>query len=353
MKSSKLFVLEKSEMKTNQLFEHEMSVVSTAEKVSAEIGAAIKYDDFKLILAEYKKLLKTTSRLVRHSDRMETNLNISAKEAREKSEQLEALSNQLAKYLSPQVYDSIFSGTREVALTSSRKKLTIFFSDIVEFTKLSENIESEELTGLLNCYLTEMSHVALKHGATIDKYIGDAIVIFFGDPKSKGIKEDALSCVKMAIEMKSKMFELRNHWKTFGLEEPLQSRMGIHTGFCTVGNFGSENRMDYTVIGSGVNLASRLESASEPDKILMSYDTYNYVKDTIPCVENKPIVAKGFSEPIRTFSVIDELENKKIISITIGDNRLDASMENLTKDQLEKLKLELSSALESIEIHTK
>ena len=88
MKSSKPFVLEKSKMKTNQLFEHEMSVVSTAEKVSAKIGAAIKYDDFNLILAEYKKLLKTTSRLVRHSDRMETNLNISAKEAREKSEQL-------------------------------------------------------------------------------------------------------------------------------------------------------------------------------------------------------------------------------------------------------------------------
>lgn len=338
-------------MKSSQIFEHEMNVVSKAEKVRVENGNAVSYEDFEKILGEYKKLLKTTSRLVRHSDRMEINLNITAKEAREKSEQLEALSNQLAKYLSPQVYDSIFSGTREVSLTSSRKKLSIFFSDIVNFTKLSESIESEELTGLLNYYLTEMSHIALKHGATIDKYIGDAIVIFFGDPETKGIEEDALSCVKMAIEMKSKMFELRNHWKQYGLAEPLQSRMGIHTGFCTVGNFGSENRMDYTVIGSGVNLAARLESASEPGNILMSYDTYNYVKNTIPCVEKKQILAKGFPEPIRTFSVIDEKDVEDIISITIGDNRLDASIEELNKEQLKKLKDDLCSALDNLENH--
>ena len=338
-------------MKSSQIFEHEMNVLSKAEKVRVEDGNSVSYEDFEKILGEYKKLLKTTSRLVRHSDRMEINLNITAKEAREKSEQLEALSNQLAKYLSPQVYDSIFSGTREVSLTSSRKKLSIFFSDIVNFTKLSESIESEELTGLLNYYLTEMSHIALNHGATIDKYIGDAIVIFFGDPETKGIEEDALSCVKMAIEMKSKMFELRNHWKHYGLAEPLQSRMGIHTGFCTVGNFGSENRMDYTVIGSGVNLAARLESASEPGNILMSYDTYNYVKNTIPCVEKKQILAKGFPEPIRTFSVIDEKDVEDIISITIGDNRLDASVEELTKEQLKKLKDDLCSALDNLENH--
>ena len=338
-------------MKSSQIFEHEMNVLSKAEKVRVEDGNSVSYEDFEKILGEYKKLLKTTSRLVRHSDRMEINLNITAKEAREKSEQLEALSNQLAKYLSPQVYDSIFSGTREVSLTSSRKKLSIFFSDIVNFTKLSESIESEELTGLLNYYLTEMSHIALKHGATIDKYIGDAIVIFFGDPETKGIEEDALSCVKMAIEMKSKMFELRNHWKQYGLAEPLQSRMGIHTGFCTVGNFGSENRMDYTVIGSGVNLAARLESASEPGNILMSYDTYNYVKNTIPCVEKKQILAKGFPEPIRTFSVIDEKDVEDIISITIGDNRLDASVEELNKEQLKKLKDDLCSALDNLENH--
>jgi len=116
-----------------------------------------------------------------------------------KSQALEQLSNQLAKYLSPQVYDSIFSGKQEVKVTSSRKKLTVFFSDIVGFTETADRLESEDLAQLLNHYLTEMSRIALDHGATIDKYVGDAILAFFGDPETRGVKEDALACVRMAI----------------------------------------------------------------------------------------------------------------------------------------------------------
>ena len=124
-------------------------------------------------------------------------------ELAEKSKALEQLSNQLAKYLSPQVYDSIFSGRQEVKITSSRKKLTIFFSDIADFTGLADRLESEELTQLLNHYLTEMSQIALDHGATIDKYVGDAILIFFGDPESKGVKEDAIACRTRPVRSRS------------------------------------------------------------------------------------------------------------------------------------------------------
>ena len=120
-------------------------------------------------------------------------------------------------------------------------------------------------------------------GATIDKYVGDAIVIFFGDPETRGVKEDALACVKMAIAMRQKMAELQGTWRDSGIANPLRCRIGINTGFCTVGNFGSEDRMDYTIIGSGVNLASRLESASAPGEILISYETYALVKDQIQC----------------------------------------------------------------------
>ena len=109
----------------------------------------------------------------------------------EKSNALQQLSTQLAKYLSPQVYDSIFSGKQEVKLVSQRKRLTVFFSDIARFTETTERLESEDLTHLLNHYLTEMSQIALAHGATIDKYVGDAILIFFGDPETRGVKEDA------------------------------------------------------------------------------------------------------------------------------------------------------------------
>ncbi len=108
-------------------------------------------------------------------------------------------------------------------------------------------LQSEDLTNLLNHYLTEMSKIALDHGATIDKYVGDAIIAFFGDPETRGVKEDARACVNMA--MQRRMRELRSEWLDMGLERPFEVRIGINTGFCTVGNFGSEDRMDYTIIG--------------------------------------------------------------------------------------------------------
>ena len=94
-----------------------------------------------------------------------------------------------------------------------------------------------------------MSKIALEYGATIDKYVGDAIVIFFGDPETKGVKEDAKACVNMAIAMQRRMRELEKEWQDRGLQRPFQIRIGISTGFCTVGNFGSQDRMDYTIIG--------------------------------------------------------------------------------------------------------
>ena len=136
---------------------------------------------------------------------------------------------------------SIFSGSKEVKIVSNRKKLTVFFSDIVDFTTTTDDLESEELTALLNHYLTEMSVIALTHGATIDKYIGDAILAFFGDPETRGVKEDALACVKMAVAMQKRVGELAVDWRNAGIETPLRCRIGIHTGFCTVGNFGSED----------------------------------------------------------------------------------------------------------------
>jgi PAS domain S-box-containing protein len=221
----------------------------------------------------------------------------------EKNQMLESLSNQLSKYLSPQVYASIFSGDQSVEIASKRKKLTIFFSDIADFTGTTESLESEELTNLLNNYLTEMSKIALDHGATIDKYVGDSIIAFFGDPETLGVKEDARSCVNMAIAMQRRMRELRFEWLNMGLERPFQQRIGINTGFCTVGNFGSADRMDYTIIGNEVNLAARLESRAEVGGILLAHETHSLVKDTVMAKEGDTLTVKGFAKPVRTYSV--------------------------------------------------
>lgn len=269
-----------------------------------------------------------------------------------KSNTLEQLSNQLAKYLSPQVYDSIFSGKQEVKLISKRKRLTVFFSDIIDFTKITEKLESEDLTRLLNHYLTEMSEIALTHGATIDKYVGDAIVIFFGDPETLGVKEDAVACVSMAIEMRERMKELERIWMESGLETPLQCRIGINTGVCTVGNFGSENRMDYTIIGSGVNLAARLEKACPPSEILLSYETYAHVKDQIECQIEGQIEAKGFHDPISTYRVIDLheklSERSRPIRAKTQHLKLDVDVNLMSEDERKEAAATLFEAAERL-----
>jgi len=222
----------------------------------------------------------------------------------EKNRMLEGLSTKLAKCFSPQVYKSIFSGAQNVEIASKRKKLTVFFSDIAAFTETTDNLESEELTGVLNHYLTEMSRIALEYGATIDKYIGDAMLLFFGDPETKGVKDDATNCVMMAIAMQRRMRELEHEWRERGLERPFRIRMGISTGFCTVGNFGSQDRMDYTIIGNEVNLAARLQSAAEPGSILLAHETNALVGDAVLTEEQPPITVKGFAKPIKTYKIV-------------------------------------------------
>jgi len=228
----------------------------------------------------------------------------------EQKRELEILSKKLSKYLAPQVYSSIFTGQRSVEIASNRKKLTVFFSDIADFTATTDDLEPEELTSLLNHYLTEMSKLALEYGATIDKYVGDAILAFFGDPETKGVKEDAIACVRMAIAMQRRMRELQAEWRDIGLEKPFQLRIGINTGYCTVGNFGSEDRMDYTIIGNEVNLASRLQSHASLGGILISHETYSLVKDMALAEEQQPIQAKGFTKPVRNYRVLDQFDER-------------------------------------------
>ena len=255
----------------------------------------------------------------------------------EKNDMLESLSIKLSKYLSPQVYSSIFSGRQEVEITSKRKKLTIMFSDIAGFTETADTLESEELTDLLNNYLTEMSTIALKYGATIDKYIGDAIMIFFGDPESKGEQNDATACVNMAIEMQRRMQTLQQEWRDRGTENPFQLRIGINTGYCTVGNFGSADRMDYTIIGNEVNLAARLQSVANLGEILVAHETYALVKDTLFAEERPPVTVKGFSKPVRNYKVIDKTQNgpdeNNYLRVNQNGIRATLDLENLTEEE--------------------
>jgi len=300
----------------------------------------------KKLLKEYKKSLRQLNRIISMSDRQQT-------EIMQKNDTLKDLSSKLSKYLSPQIYDSIFSGKQDVSIKSKRKKLTVFFSDIVNFTGTTENLEPEQLSMVLNKYLDEMSTIALKYGATIDKFIGDAILIFFGDPESLGEKEDAYQCVSMAIEMRERMHKIASTWRDFGIQEPFKIRIGITTGYVTVGNFGSEHRMDYTVIGGQVNLASRLESNANVNDILIALETYSLVNDRILCEKKDTIFVKGIPYPVPTYQVInhfEKLRNKQEINVSgeefslyIDKDKMIESKEirDLTVEKLQKIINEL------------
>jgi len=265
----------------------------------------------------------------------------------EKSNALASLSTKLAKYLAPQVYDSIFTGQQDVKIVSKRKKLTVCFSDLVGFTEITDKMESEDLTHLLNHYLTEMSKIALQYGATIDKYVGDAIVMFFGDPATLGVKEDALACVQMAIAMQKRVGELAEEWRKSGIETLLQCRIGINTGYCTVGNFGSEDRMDYTMVGGTVNLASRLEHEAPPGGVLISFETHALVKDEVRCEERGHVQVKGIAHPIATYAVIGPKQDSEQVST--AHLRLELEVERMSDDERKAAAEELRRALGLLE----
>lgn len=279
------------------------------------------------------------------------------RELGEANEFLASISMKIAKYLSPQIYKGIFSGQKDVAIATERKKLTIFFSDIKDFTAISERLQPEDLTALLNEYFTEMSTIALKHGATVDKFIGDAILAFFGDPETKGVEQDARACLCMAVEMQRRLEQLNTEWRKRGIEQPFRARMGINTGYCNVGNFGSDDRMDYTIIGAEANLAARLQSIAEPGGICLSYETYALVRDMVRAAPLKPISMKGISREVVPYSVeglLGELAQRpQVISEHATGLDLFLDLEAMDERAIERAQKRLAEALLAVSVRTK
>jgi class 3 adenylate cyclase len=261
---------------------------------------------------------------------------------------LQGLSGKLAKYLSRQVYDSIFEGRTEVRVQSYRRELSVFFSDIQGFTELSDRIEAEPLSALLNNYLSEMSKIAEAHGGTIDKFIGDGVMIFFGDPESRGVEEDAIACARMAIAMRERVAELQEEWQRQAGAIKLHVRMGINTGYCTVGNFGSEDRLDYTIVGKEVNTASRLESAALPDQIHISHSVYELIKEAVECRSVGDLSVKGLAYPIRTYEIVDQgaAQHGTIPVEQAAAESLGIDLSRLDPEQIETAREALRQALD-------
>ncbi len=151
-----------------------------------------------------------------------------------------------------------------------------------------------------------MTEIVFRHEGTVDKFIGDGLMVFFGDPDPQ--PDHALRCVRAAIEMQEKVRELRAKWVTAG-DMPIQIRIGINTGMVVVGNMGSAKRLSYTVIGSAVNMAQRLESNGPVDGILISQRTWELVRDVFSTSPMKEIMVKGYEEPVPVYEVVLDQHN--------------------------------------------
>ena len=208
--------------------------------------------------------------------------------------------NELRRYLSPKITDRIMSNGSDFNKISHRKLMTILFSDIRGFSDITDALESEEITLLLNNYLSEMIKLIHRHEGTLDKIIGDGIMVFFGDPVS--IPDHAQRAVLLAIDMQKKTDQLKDEWLSYGHD--LNIGIGINTGYMTVGNIGSEFHRDYTVIGNQVNIAARLESKAKPGEILISQRTYSKTKGIATFEEAGTFNLKGIHSSVVVYRVL-------------------------------------------------
>ena len=231
---------------------------------------------------------------------------------RDQSRQLERVATVLGRYLSPQVRAALFDAVPEAGAPNRRRWVTVFFSDISGFTRMTETLDPEELSDYLNQYLEAMACIALEHGGTVDKFIGDGVMVFFGDPQSRGRADDARACVHMAVAMRQRLEQLAVEWQRRGALQALRVRIGIASGYCTAGSFGCAQRMDYTIIGPPVNLASRLEALAGDDQILLSRATWSLIRDHFGCRRLGWRHAKGFADAFEVFEVADDGSHDQI-----------------------------------------
>ena len=204
-------------------------------------------------------------------------------------------------YLSPQVIDKIIADPSQLKLGGERRELTIFFSDLQGFSALSEKLDPQALTGLLNDYLTDMTDIILEEGGTLDKYEGDAIIAFWNAPLS--LPDHALRACRAAIRCQRKLDERREEFRQrSGVE--LRMRIGINTGDVVVGNMGSRERFDYTVLGDAANLASRLEGANKAfgTYMMVSEATWSQTGNAFVGRELARLRVVGRATPVRVFN---------------------------------------------------
>lgn len=213
------------------------------------------------------------------------------------------IENILSKYISKDIKNKILKNEAATELGGKRAEITIMFADIRGFTSLSETRKAEEVSQLLNEYFSELEPIISKYKGVINKFIGDAVLVVFGDPTPD--KFHTKNAVKCAYELRNKVKEIRQRWIDEG-KPKIDIGIGINTGEAFIGNVGTENRFEYTVIGDAVNIASRIEDYNKIYKthILISENTYNKISQIVDVIKIREVSIKGKSKKINIYEVL-------------------------------------------------
>jgi len=209
----------------------------------------------------------------------------------------------IRRYVPPTVANRIIAGEEAEIDTPQRRRLTVFFSDIVGFTEIADRVEPEVITQVINEYLSAMSRIVDANVGTLNEFSGDGIMALFGAPETMEPREQVRRAVDTALAMQRDMARLNEAWREFGLGEKLQVRMAINTGMLSVGSFGSQGRMTYTAIGLQTNVTARIQAQCQPCEILLSDASWQLIRDEIQCTPKGEIEVKGVHFPIKVYEV--------------------------------------------------
>jgi adenylate cyclase len=212
---------------------------------------------------------------------------------------------ELKRFMPHQVADGLLGGQLSASEGFERRRLTLLFADMVGFTDLSDTLEPEELSEVLNEYLREMTAVVVSHGGTLDNYIGDGLMVLFGAPTWNEESVQAWAAIQAAFEMKARAEELTASIRGRGIPADVRVRVGVNTGHCTVGVFGSDLLRAYKAVGFAVNVAARLQTEAEPGTVLVGFRTYALVKDRVRAEQREPLSLKGAARPVEAWEILD------------------------------------------------
>jgi len=223
---------------------------------------------------------------------------------RQTHEALERANRLIRRYVPPHLADQISTGLYVETAKPERRKLSITFTGVECFATAAEELEAEDRASMLSEYLSEMVAIADRHGGTVSHVAGDGIMIFFGAPNVTSDRDHALRAVRMALEMQDRVGAMQDMWKRYGLDRPFRIRVGINTGYASVGDFGSEGRKFFSGIGLQTNLAERIQAGCGPGKVLISHSTWALVHDEVCCTSHMEMPLNGAGQPLRVYELV-------------------------------------------------